>query len=314
MVRKKTKRKKKKPSRQRFTFGTKSANKKKPRGGKAGRGKGVFFTLCSVLCILVVVTAAFVFLDRYVQRITASGRVGPLHLVDRPGWFNNELGQKVYAAAGGSEFALNETVARAVADNLESIAWLYDVKVQATAERVEVTAQYRRPVAMIRLSGQAFYIDRDSVLLPFLPIEDLIIVEVRGFSAGAVPPVGKPMTGDDIDAAIKLLMVLERMDEISTPRAPLLGEVASIDVSNLDGRKSRNRPHIVINAKDGTQINWGAAYGRSARYIEASDQEKVAMLYEFYKQHGTIQCITNGLAKYIELRNPQQAVPRPKKP
>ncbi|HIJ67553.1 MAG TPA: hypothetical protein HPP87_11795 [Planctomycetes bacterium] len=313
MVRKRTKRKKK-PARQWFGLGPEPATRKKTRSTKAGPGRRIALIVFAMICILAVVATGFVFLDRYVQRITASGRVGPLQLVDRPGWFNNELGQKVYAAAGGSEFALNETVARAVADNLESIAWLYDVKVQATVERVEVRAQYRRPIAMIRLSGQAFYIDRDSVLLPFVPIEDLIIVEVRGYSSGAVPPVGEPMTGDDIDAAIKLLTVLERMDEISTPRAPLLGEVASIDVSNLDGRKSRNRPHIVINAKDGTQINWGAAYGRSARHIEASDQEKVAMLYEFYKQHGTIQCITNGLAKYIELRNPQEAVPRPTAP
>jgi len=34
------------------------------------------------------------------------------------------------------------------------------------------------------------------------------------------------------------------------------------------------------------------------------------MLYEFYTQHGTIQ----GIVKYIELRNPQEAVPRPTAP
>jgi len=98
------------------------------------------------------------------------------------------------------------------------------------------------------------------------------------------------------------------MDEISTPEAPLLNEIASIDVSNFGGRKSSRRPHIVLYAKDGTQVFWGAAYGESARYLEASEREKIAMLYQFYKDHSTIQ----GKVKYIELRHPQEGIPRPK--
>ncbi len=310
LARKRTKRKKKKPAKQWFAFGGNSAAKKKNRAGKSGPGRHTFFTVFGLLCILAVVAAGFVLLDRYVQRITSSGQAGPLELVDRPDWFNNDLLQKVYTAAGGSEFALDKTVAEAVAENLELVVWLYDIKVQTTNSSVEVRAKYRRPVAMIRRSEQAYYIDHDAVVLPFLPIEDLTIVEVKGFSARTIPPISDTMTGDDIAAALDLLAVLETMDQISTPDAPLLKEIASIDVSNLDGRKSRSRAHIVLNAKDGTQVNWGAAYGRSARYVEASDQEKVAMLYEFYTQHGTIQ----GIVKYIELRNPQEAVPRPTAP
>jgi len=308
------KKKKKKPVRQWFAFGAKPAPKKKTRAGKAGPGRRIFFTTFGLLCILAVSAAVFVLLDRYVQRITASGRVGPLELVDRPSWFNNELVQKVHDAAGGGEFALDDNVARAVAENLETTAWLYDVKVQTTSSSVEVRAKYRRPVALIRRSGQKYYIDHDAVLLPFLPIEDLTIVEIKGFSARNVPPAGVPITGDDIDAALDLLAVLESMDRISTPQAPLLKEIAGIDVSNLDGRRNRRNAHVVLYAKDGTQVNWGAAYGRSARYVEASDKEKIAMLYEFYKQHGTIQGITNSTVKYIELRNPQEAVPRPTAP
>lgn len=314
MARKRTKRKKKKPARQWFSFGAKPPVKKKARTTKAGPGRRIFFTVFGLLCILAVVAAGFVFLDRYVQRITTIGIVGPLELVDRPGWFNNELIQKLQEAAGGSEFALNETVARAVAENLELVAWLYDVKVQTTSGSVRVSAKYRRPVGLIRRSGKSYYIDHDAVVLDYLPIEDLTIVEIKGFSAGTIPPTGEQMAGDDIAAAIKLLAVLERMDEISTPQAPLLGEIASIDVSNLNGRRNRHKAHIVLYAKDGTQVNWGAAYGRSARYVEASDKEKVAMLYEFYTQHGTIQCLANGFVKYIELRTPQEAVPRPTAP
>jgi len=310
LARKRTKRKKKKPAKRWFSFGAKPAAKKKTRADKAGSGWRIVFTVFALLCVLAVVAAGFVLLDRYVQKIASSGRAGPLELVDKPDWFNNELVQEVHDAAGGGEFALDETVARTVAENLELVAWLYDIKVQTTSSSVEVRAKYRRPVGLIRRARTAYYIDCDAVVLDYLPIEELTIVEIKGFSARTIPPVGNMMTGDDIAAAIKLLVVLETMDRISTPQAPLLREIASIDVSNLDGRRNRRNAHIVLYAKDGTQVNWGAAYGRSARYVEASDQEKVAMLYEFYTQHGTIQ----GIVKYIELRNPQEAVPRPTAP
>ena len=307
MARKKKKRKKKKPAKQWFSFGSKSAGKKKTQTGPV---RGVFLILFSALCIAAAIAAVLVLLDRYNKRTFLSDKTGPIELLGKPGWFNVELVQRVYDAAGGNEFSLNETVARAVAENLELLPWLYDIKAQTTSSTVAVSAKYRRPVGLIRRSRTTYYIDGNAVVLQYLPIEDLTVVEIKGFSARSIPPAGDTMAGDDIAAAIKLLAVLETMDQISTPLAPLLGEIASIDVSNLDARKSRHKAHIVLYAKDGTQVNWGAAYGRSARYVEASEKEKVAMLYEFYKDHSTIQ----GKVKYIELRNPQEAIPRPTAP
>ncbi len=307
MARKKKKRKKKKPAKQWFSFGSKSAGKKK---NQAGPGRGVFLILFSALCIAAAIAAVFVLLDRYNKRSSLGDRVGPLELLDKPAWFNAQLIQKVHSAAGGSEFRLDESTARTVKENLQSTTWLYDVKVRTSSNSVRVSAKYRRPVGLIKQSRATYYIDSDAVVLQYLPIEDLAIIEIKGFSARSIPPAGDTMADDDIAAAIKLLVVLETMDQISTPLAPLLGEIANIDVSNLDARRNRHKPHIVLYAKDGTQVNWGAAYGRSARYLEASEKEKVAMLYEFYTQHGTIQ----GKVKYIELRNPQETIPRPTPP
>ena len=307
MARKKKKRKKKNKAAQWFSFGSKSAAKKKTQ---TGSGRGVFLILFSALCIAAAIAAVFVLLDRHNKRSSLGDRVGPLELLDKPAWFNAQLVQKVHSATGASEFRLDESTARTVAQNLQSMAWLYDVKVRTTGSSVEVSAKYRRPVGLLRRSGTTYYIDSDAVVLEYLPIEGLTIVEIKGFSARSIPPAGDTMANDDIAAAIKLLAVLETMDQISTPLTPLLGEIASIDMSNLDGKKNRRKAHIVLYAKDGTQVNWGAAYGRSARYLEASEKEKVAMLYEFYTQHGTIQ----GKVKYIELRNPQEAIPRPTAP
>jgi hypothetical protein len=307
LARKKKKRKKKKPAKQWFSFGSKSAGKRKTQ---TGPGQGVFLILFSALCIAAAIAAIFILLDRYNRRSSLGDRVGSLELLDKPVWFNAELIQKVRSAAGGSEFLLDESTARTVAQNLQSTAWLYDVKVRISSNSVLVSAKYRRPVGLIRRTRTTYYIDSDAVVLQYLPIEGLTTVEIKGFSARSVPPAGDTMAGDDIAAAIKLLAVLETMDQISTPLAPLLKEIASIDVSNLDGRRNRRKAHIVLYAKDRTQVNWGAAYGRSARYLEASEKEKVAMLYEFYTQHGTIQ----GKVKYIELRNPQKAIPKPTAP
>jgi hypothetical protein len=264
LVRKKKKRKKKKQAKQWFSFGSKSAAKKK---AKAGPGRHIFFTVFGLLCFLAVASAVFVLLDRYVQQITASNKVGSLELLDKPAWFNAQLVQKVHSAAGGSEFRLDESTARTVAQNLQSMTWLYAVKVRTTSNSVRVSAKYRRPVGLVKRSRTTYYIDSDAVVLQYLPIEDLTVVEIKGFSARSIPPAGDMMAGDDIAAAIKLLAVLETMDQISTPLAPL-------------------------------------------RYVEASEKEKVAMLYEFYKDHSTIQ----GIVKYIELRNPQEAIPRPTAP
>ena len=98
------------------------------------------------------------------------------------------------------------------------------------------------------------------------------------------------------------------MDAKSADR-DLLEEIESIDVSNLDGRKSSSpeKPHIILYAMDGTQIKWGARWDKFARYLEAPDREKLASLYKVYTQYGTIQ----GHYKFIELRIPQKSIPRP---
>jgi hypothetical protein len=309
LARKRKKSKKKKQAKKWFTFGSASVRKKKARAKISDRRLPfrMIFIILAILCVLAAIAVGFAFLDRYVEQASpVASEFGPIELLDKPDWFGSSLVSKVQAAAGGATFALDETTARTVADNLRSLPWLYDVKAQTTSNSVQVTAKYRRPIALIRHSKAMYYIDRDLVVLDFLPIDTLAIVLIKGFSAQP-PQMGQKWLADDVDTAVTLLTALERMDEISTPETPLLNEIASIDVGNFGGRRSSRKPHIVLYAEDGTQVFWGAAYGESARYLEASEKEKIAMLYEFYKQHGTIQ----GIVKYIELRNPQKAVPRP---
>jgi hypothetical protein len=68
-----------------------------------------------------------------------------------------------------------------------------------------------------------------------------------------------------------------------------------------------HEPHIVLFAKDKTRIIWGAELGCWQRYLEAPDEDKLARLYNYYKQFGSL---LDGV-KYIDLRSPQGSVKQP---
>jgi len=97
------------------------------------------------------------------------------------------------------------------------------------------------------------------------------------------------------------------MDKLVTPDKPLLYEIDRIDVGNFNGRENTQHPHIVMYAKDNTQIIWGAEVGKWQRYLESTDEQKLAKLYGYYKEYGTL----SGGAKYINLRDPQDNIPLP---
>jgi hypothetical protein len=77
--------------------------------------------------------------------------------------------------------------------------------------------------------------------------------------------------------------------------------------ANYNGRKNDRRPHIILYAKDNTEITWGAELGKWQRHLESTDEQKLAKLYGYYKEYGTL----SGRAKYINLRDPRDKIPLP---
>jgi len=131
---------------------------------------------------------------------------------------------------------------------------------------------------------------------------------VKGLSGKvSVPLAGEVWQVDDLAAAVVVLVRLDKMDSLVTSDKPLLFEIDSIDMRNFNGRRNRNRPHIVLYTKDNAQIVWGAEIGMWQRYMEATDEEKLAKLYGYYKEYGTLL----NSVKTINLRNPQDHVPQP---
>jgi hypothetical protein len=267
-------------------------------------------TVLAIVCVFAVLGVGIVFLDKYVRK-TAPVRVSiAIELVAVPAWVNDQLKEKVYAAAvAGGEPKLDENTAVLVQQNIvQRVAWLAEVRVQTTHEGLRIAGRWRKPLALVKSGLRKSYLDSEQVVLDFVPMPNLPVVEVRGLSPiTKMPQPGEVWQRDDLAAAVAIISRLDRMDELTTPDKPLLYEVNSIDVSNFNGRKDTNQPHIVLYTKDGTEIIWGAELGTWGQHLEATDEQKLAKLYGYYKEYGSLK----GGAKYINLRDPQDKIPLP---
>ncbi|MBE0537011.1 MAG: hypothetical protein IH624_15210 [Phycisphaerae bacterium] len=314
-----------------FGFGSPPTRKKSKRARKPTRADTIASlkkaaAVAAVVCGMGGVAVGFRYMDRYVHAVApVTQQAGALELISPPRWINTELQAKIAAVAGGYHFPLGDDTAGAIAARLQHLPWLYNIRIRTTESTVHVHADYRKPSALVKSGGKTYLLAMvrpdDSiyaaewprvVLLDYLELGTLPILEIKGFSAKGMPPVGGSWDAPEVTTAVELINVLARMDEISCREKPLLEELAAIDVFNFDGRKNKSDSHVILYAKDGTEIRWGAAYGKSRLYFEATEQEKLATLYTFYKEHNnTIQCIKSQICQYVELRNPQKFFPRP---
>jgi hypothetical protein len=264
-----------------------------------------------VISLLAVVAISFIFLDKYVKKTTAVTETrGPLRLVHVPEWVNDRLQEKIYLAAkaGGEDLRLDKNAAVTVQRNIEArVAWLNSVKVKTSYNCLIIETGWRKPLALIKTDSDQFYVDANMVILDFVPVSKLPIVEVKGASPARRPAPGYVWYREDVTAAVDILNRLDKMDRIVASRKPLLYEIETIDISNYNGRKNVKAPHIVLYTKDSTQIVWGAEIKTWQRYLEATDEEKLAKLYSLYNERGTLL----GDAKYINLSDPQGRISLP---
>jgi len=265
----------------------------------------------AVVCVLCGIVIGLMSLEKYVKKtIPVRQGAGDLELADVPLWVSDELQEKVYkiATADGSSLGLDDA-ALSVQRNIEELMpWLYEVKVRATHNILRVEAQWRKPVAMVNSGLIKFMVDAEQVVLDYMQMPDLPIVEITGLPLiTKTPPLGEVWQRDDLAAAVMILDRLDHMDKSLTPDKPLLNEIERIDVSNFNGRQNSRHAHIILYSKDNTEIIWGAEVGKWQQHLESTDQEKLAKLYGYYKDYGTL----SGGVKYINLRDPQDNIPLP---
>jgi hypothetical protein len=305
------KRKKSKTKRISFQPST-SKRKKLNRTGWIGPSLFKILKVLAVICVCAGLVIGFIYLERYVKNTTptSTGTI-VLELADVPVWVNDQLKSEILTAARNSseDLKIDENTAFLVQRSIEKeIVWLDDVKVQTTHEGLRIEGRWRKPVALIKSGIRRFYVDAEQVVLDFIEMPNLPTVRIAGLSVRTkVPPLGEVWGREDVAAAILILDRFGQMDKLVTPDKPLLAEIDRIDVSNFNGRLSDRSPHIILYTKDNTQIIWGAEVGKWQRYLESTDEQKLAKLYGYYKEYGTL----SGGVKYINLRDPQNDIPLP---
>ena len=272
----------------------------------------IILKVLAVVCVLCGIVFGLMSLEKYVKEtVPARQGAGDLELTNVPLWVSDQLKEKVYtiATANGSNLGLDEDTALSVQRNIEElIPWLDEVKVRATHNILRVEARWRKPVALVKSGLIKFYVDAEQVVLDFIPMPDLPIVEIKGLPpVTKIPPLGEAWQRDDLAAAIMILDRLDDMDKSLTPDKPLLSEIERIDVSNFNGLHNSRQPHIILYTKDNTEIIWGAEVGKWQQHLESTDEQKLAKLYGYYKEYGTL----SGAAKFINLRDPRDNIPLP---
>lgn len=265
-----------------------------------------------VICVLCGIVIGLMSLEKYVKAtIPVQEGSGELVLADVPLWVSDQLKEKVYtiATAKGVNVALDDEAVSSVQRNIEEmIPWLDEVKVKAPHNILRIEARWRKPVALVKSGTIKFYVDAEQVVLDYMEMPNLPIVEIRGLPPVAkIPPLGEVWQRDDLAAAVTILNQLDHMDKTLTPDKPLLCEINRIDVSNFNGRQNSRLAHIILYSNDDSQIIWGAEFGQWQRHLESTDEEKVAKLYSYYKDYGSL----SGGARYINLRDPRDKIPLP---
>ncbi|MHC4062642.1 MAG: cell division protein FtsQ/DivIB, partial [Planctomycetota bacterium] len=155
------------------------------RGSRSLRGTSIItLAVLAIVCLFAASGIGFAFLEEYVkQTVPISERINSIELVGVPAWVNEQLKARIQAAvmAGRKALKLDEDFARAVQSNLSrDIVWLDEVRVQTAPDSIRIAAQWRKPVALVKLGLQKFYVDADLVVLDFVPALTLPIVQVEG--------------------------------------------------------------------------------------------------------------------------------------
>jgi len=262
------------------------------------------------VCAFAMVLAGFAFLDGYVKtQTTGSSGNRTIELVgDVPNWVSEEIKNRIYAAAtaeANNSASDDEKIAASAQRNIAALVpWLADAKVQTTHKNILITGRWRKPMLLVTAEKNKFFIDADLVVLDYSPLGNLPVINITGLELSRIPPTpGQVWRGDDLAAGMAVLNRLSRMDIAVSPDKPLLHHIDRIDVANFEGRKNKREPHISLYTKDGTQIIWGAELGTWQRHLESPDDDKLAKLYTYYQQYGTLSGV-----KYINLRDPQQKI------
>jgi len=133
-------------------------------------------------------------------------------------------------------------------------------------------------MAMVQSRGGFHLVDRQGVRLPGEYSYDARWMCIHGVSA-APPRPGEPWMGDDLQAGLDLIELVNRQD--------YRGQIEGVVVDNAQGRVDPRRSHIdLATDQPGGRIRWGSAPGREIE--ENSVAQKLRILDANFRTTGRI--------------------------
>ncbi len=167
---------------------------------------------------------------------------------------------------------LDDSLCRDIATELDESPWVRSVHfVRRNSDAtLEISADYRDPVALVQIDGNFCLIADDGMRLPGDYQYHPAYVVIQG-AASPPPAPGQFWPGDDIVVALDMIRRLK--DE------PFYDQITGVIISNFNGRESRHDPHIELAAApSGSRILWGSPPGQEIE--EPTFAQKVAILAE----------------------------------
>jgi hypothetical protein len=261
----------------------------------------------------------FVRSDQYVQRVVRPDAPPIVTIKNRPAWMNDTLAARIagsvraYTAPAASDVSILKDDARTLAADpwVKQVRAVRRVYNQQPGDTIEIDAEFRAPVALVRDRDSYWYVDAAGVRLPEkLTAEQAgqLISQKNANGRGAnfriidgviEPPVaaGLPWPGGDVQAGIEMIALLADK--------PFADQIVKIDVSNFGGRVNPNESQLNLITRYGTEVRWGQPPSSTAFFVEQRVNRKLEYLQQARQQTGRVDMNL----QWIDLRFDNPTVP-----
>ena len=251
-------------------------------------------TLLTTVCGL-----GFVASQQYVRKLETTDAPAAVELAGGPpAWMNPQIVKQILttAAPAGPSLPTDRRALAAEAAALMKSPWVRQVKqvrrvyADGPGDTIEIQADFRTPVALVRWQDAYWYVDAQGVRLP----ERFDDAQVRQMAVAGGRPTfrviegvahapadaGKPWPGKDVKAGLEMIDLLADK--------PYADQVTRVDVGNFDGRVNANESQINLVTRYDTQVRWGQAPSSQAFFVEQRVDRKLDAMEQACRQTGRV--------------------------